>query len=62
MDKEEKYEFRGSTAVMLIVFGVIILLWYVEVITLSWWIVWPLGLLASVVVAAVISTIVHTRQ
>jgi len=58
---EQRHEFRGSGTVMLVVFAGILLLRYLEVFTISWWIVWPAALCAAVVVAAVISTIVHTR-
>jgi hypothetical protein len=59
---EQRYEFRGSTALMVCVFAAVLALRYFEVITLSWWIVWPLGLGAAVITAALASTIIHTRR
>ena len=62
MDDKERYDFTGSTFVMVLVLAGVLALRFFEVIQLSWWVVWPLGLLASVIVAAFISTIIHTRQ
>jgi hypothetical protein len=59
---EQRFEFRGSTALIVFVFAGVIALRYFEVITLSWWIVWPLGLGAAVIAAALVSTIIHTRR
>jgi len=59
---EQRYDFRGSSAVMLFVLVGVLSLRYFEVISLSWWIVLPLGLGAAVVAAAFISTIIRTRR
>lgn len=59
---EQRYEFRGSSALMVFVFAGVLALRYFEVISLSWWIVWPLGLGAAVLAAAFVSTIVRTRR
>lgn len=59
--EKQQYDYRGSSAVMVIVLVGIILLRYFEVISISWWIVWPLGLSAAVAVAALISTIIYKR-
>ena len=60
--EKQRYDFRGSSVVMLLVFVGFLLLRYFEVISISWWVVWPLGLGAAVVVAALISTIIHARR
>ncbi len=56
-----EYDFAGSGIVMVLVFAGVLLLRYMDVISLSWWIVWPLATVVSVIVAALISTIIHTR-
>ena len=62
MDDKERYDFRGSTALMAVVFAGVLALRYFEVISLSWWVVWPLGLGVAVIAAAFVSTIIHTRR
>ena len=59
---KEKYEFKGSNIVMLLVFGAVILLRYFEIIKLSWYVVFPLALAAAVVIAALISTLRFSRR
>lgn len=60
--EQQRHGFRGSNAVMLIVFLGVLSLRYFGVIALSWWIVWPLGIGAAVVVAGLIATIIHDRR
>jgi hypothetical protein len=62
MNDKERHDFPGSKFVMVLVFGGILALRYFEIIKLSWLIVWPLGLFVSGLVAAFISTIIHTRR
>lgn len=47
---------------MAVVFAGVLALRYFEVISLSWWVVWPLGLGVAVIAAAFVSTIIHTRR
>lgn len=56
MSDQEKYDFKGSTLVMIVSFGAVILLRYLEVITWPWYFVWPAAIAAMVIVPALIST------
>lgn len=58
----QKYDFRGSSAVMAAIVIGFALLRYFEIITLSWWLVWPLGLGAALIAASLISTIIRARR
>jgi len=59
---EDKYDFKGSDIVMLLVILTFNLLWYFKIIKLSWFIVFPLSIGAAVVVASVISSILIYRR
>lgn len=57
---KEKYDFRGSNMLLVAVFAGVMALRYFEVIDWSWFVVWPVGIVAAVVVAALVSTVIHT--
>ena len=54
---KERYEFKGSSLVMVVSFLAVILLRHFEVIKWSWYIVVPVAIAAMVIVPAFISTI-----
>lgn len=58
---KEKYDFRGSNILLVAVFAAVLALRYFEVIDWSWYVVWPVGILVAVVVAALVSTAIYTR-
>jgi hypothetical protein len=62
MTNSEIYEFKGSDIIMLLAFGSVILLRYIEVIKLSWYIVFPLAFGAAVVIPAMIATLFFYRR
>ena len=59
---EEKYEFKGSSLVMIVSFAAVILLRYFEVITWSWYVVIPVAIAAMVIVPALVSTLRFTKR
>lgn len=59
---EEKYEFKGSSIVMVASFMSVILLRYFEVIKWSWYIVVPLAIAAMVVITALVSTFRFSKR
>ena len=52
-----KYEFKGSSAVMLVSFCVVIVLRYFEVMKWSWYIIIPIAIGAMVVIPGFVSTL-----
>lgn len=57
VDDREKYDFKGSNIVILLVVGIVLFIRYLEIITWSWYFVIPLALGAAVIVAALVSTV-----
>lgn len=57
--KKAQYDFRGSSVLIMGVFGSFVALRYFDIIGLSWLVVWPLATLASVFAASLVSTLVH---
>lgn len=59
---KEKYDFKGSSLVMIASFMAVISLRLFEVIMWSWYIVVPVAIIAMVLVPAIISTIRFTKN
>lgn len=59
---EEKYEFKGSSIVMVVSFMGVVALRYFEIIKWSWYIVVPVAIAAMVVIPALVSSLRFSKR